>query len=114
MAELLARFQQEGPKEAPPPHELAAAVNLIRDANLFSEPTYGYTFWLGKVKRAGVSYSDMVGILKNIQSMNGKYNKGGTLNNQLTKLANARKQQGTKGGDTAGVQHTARPGSGPQ
>lgn len=92
MAELLDRYKKEGTIKAPPPHELAATVNLIKDAGLLSEPTYGYTFWLGKVKRAGVAYNDMVGMLKNIQGMNGKYNKGGTLNNQLTKLANARKQ----------------------
>ena len=91
LAGIQARFQKQ-PTEKLPPHELAATVDLIKAAGLLKEPTYGYNYWLGKVKRAGVTYNDMIGILKNLQGMNAKYNKGGTLTNTLTKLATQRKK----------------------
>ena len=91
LAGIQARFEKPG-KEKLPPHELAATVDLIKTAGLIKEPTYGYNYWLGKVKRAGVSYTDMIGILKNLQSMDSKYSKGGTLTNILTKLATQRKK----------------------
>lgn len=94
MSDLLASIQErfKKPEEKLPPHELAATVDLIHKAGLLKEPTYGYRYWLGKVKRAGVSYTEMIGVLKNLQSMDPKYSKGGTLTNILTKLATQRKK----------------------
>ena len=73
-----------------PPHELSATVDLIEAAGLFTK-TYGYTYWLGKVKRAKVSYSEMVGIIKDVKVMPAKYSKGGRLTNLLTEKAKQQK-----------------------
>ena len=81
---------KEKPKTKPPPHELSATTELIKEAGLFTAK-YGRSYWLGKVKRAGVSHNEMIGILKQIGAMEGKYNKGGTLTNLLTKKSNERK-----------------------
>lgn len=85
----------ESKDEKKPPHEIAATVDLIEAARLFS-PKYGYTYWLGKVKRAGVSYNEMVGILKEISGMDPKYSKGGRLTNVLTEKAKLLKNKNTK------------------
>lgn len=82
--------QQLGKKG--PPHELSAAVELIKDAGLFTKK-YGWSYWLGKVKRAGVTYGEMHGILKEVGGMDKKYNKGGRLTNLLTERAKALKEK---------------------
>ena len=79
------------PKKKPAPHELSATVNEIEKAGLFTSK-YGRPYWLGKVSRAGVSFGEMEGILKDIAGMGGKYNKGGRLTNLLTERAKARKK----------------------
>lgn len=71
------------PQEKVPPHELSATVELIQKAGLFTKK-YAWGYWLGKVKRANVGYSEMIGILKEIRGMDPKYNKGGRLTNLLT------------------------------
>lgn len=76
--------------EKAPPHELSAATELIREAGLFSKK-YGRTYWLGKLKRANVSYNEMPGILKEISKMDPKYSKGGRLTNILTERAKQQK-----------------------
>lgn len=78
--------------QKPAPHEIAAASNLIEEAGLFTKK-YGRTYWLGKIKRAGVSYNEMIGILKEIRGMDPKYSKGGRLTNVLTQLANSKKKK---------------------
>lgn len=88
LAELLKEAETPKPGgKAPAPHELAEMSNMIEQAGLFTAK-YGRTYWLGKLKRASMSYSEMFGILKQIGNMPGKYNKGGTLTNLLTKRAN--------------------------
>lgn len=80
------------PKEKIPPHELSATVELIQKAGLFTKK-YGWGYWLGKVKRAQVKYSEMVGIIKEIQAMDPKYSKGGRLTNLLTAKYKALKEK---------------------
>lgn len=82
--------RQASQKKKPPSHELAATVNLIEQAGLFTKK-YGYTYWLGKTKRSGVDFNEMIGILKEVQGMDAKYSKGGRLTNILTAKANQRK-----------------------
>lgn len=83
--------KKKAPKgEGPAPHEPAAAVNMIRDAGLVTGK-YGYTYWLGKLKRAKVSYGEMHGIMKKLGELPTKYNRGGWLTNHLTDLAKQRK-----------------------
>ena len=65
------------------PHEIAATVNEIIKV-VGEHPKYGYAYWLGKVKRSGKSYNEMIGILKGIAEMDPKYPKGATLTNKLT------------------------------
>lgn len=71
------------------PHELSECSNLIEEAGLFTEK-YNRKYWLGKIKKAKVSFGDMLVIIKNIKSMDPKYNKGGYLTNLLTKLGKER------------------------
>lgn len=89
IGELLINKENQS-KKKPAPHEKAATVNLIEEAGLFTKK-YGYTYWLGKVKRSGVSHNEMIGILKNIAGMDAKYSKGGRLTNLLTERAKLRK-----------------------
>lgn len=77
-------------KVKPAPHELSATVKLIEDEGLFTDK-YGWGYWLGKVKKAQVSYGEMFAILKDIRNMEAKYNKGGRLTNLLTLKAKALK-----------------------
>ena len=79
-------------REKAPPHEISATANLVEEVGLFTK-SYSRTYWMGKIKRAKVSYIEMVGILKEIQSMDPKYNKGGRLTNLLTEKAKKIKQK---------------------
>ena len=79
----MGKNSQKEVKEKAPPHELSATTNLIDEAGLFTKK-YGRSYWLGKVKRSGVSYSEMIGILKEIRNMPAQYSKGGRLTNLLT------------------------------
>lgn len=94
IGELFGKFNNDELKKAPP-HKLAATVDLINEAGLFTVK-YGYKYWLGKVKRSGVDYIEMVSVLKEIQGMKEKYNKGGRLTNILTIKAKAKKQENEK------------------
>lgn len=75
--------EQKPAKEKAPPHEISATANLIEEAGLFTKK-YGRTYWMGKIKRAGVDYNEMIGILKEVMQMDRKYSKGGRLTNILT------------------------------
>ncbi len=70
-------------KDKAPPHEIAATVNEIV-ALVGITPKYGYNYWLGKVKRSGVRYTEIFGILKEVQNMDSKYSKGGRITNILS------------------------------
>lgn len=87
--------RQASQKQKPASHQLAATVNLIKEAGLFT-PKYGYKYWLGKTKRAGVDFNEMIGILKEVRGMDAKYNKGGRLTNVLTARANQIKNNAKK------------------
>ena len=89
IADMLGKTKKKTDKK-PPPHEYAATVDLIQSSGIFTNK-YGYTYWLGKVKRAGVSYNEMHGILKEIAQMDQKYSKGGRLTNILTQRAKEKK-----------------------
>ncbi len=66
------------------PHELAAVVDEIQKVLGFKyDDKYGYRYWLRKAK--GYSYTEIMGILKEIQNADPKYNKGGMLTNKLSK-----------------------------
>ncbi len=96
MGKTLQRAITKDPKKKKPPHEKSATVDLIETAGILSKK-YGYTYWLGKVKQGGVTYTDMVGILKEVQGMDTKYNKGGRLTNVLTEKANSLKNRHGRG-----------------
>lgn len=72
-------------KEKAPPHELSAVVDEIQKVLGFkTNDKYGYKYWLSKAK--GISYNQILGILKEIQGVDAKYNKGGLLTNKILKL----------------------------
>lgn len=90
IADTLARMaEKKEVKKRPPNHELAATVDeVVKVIPLTAR--YGYGYWLKLIKRSGVSYTEMFGILKEISNMGndktGKpYNKAGTLVNKLNK-----------------------------
>lgn len=89
------RFEKPESKVKPPPHEISATANLIEEAGLFSKK-YGRTYWMGKIKRAGIGYNDMIGVLKEINGMDAKYSKGGRLTNVLTKMGAQQKKLSEK------------------
>lgn len=93
IAELLKQRQEQiEPQQAKPPHELAAIVDEIKREG-YVTGRYGYRYWLGKVKRSGVNFSDIHGILKEIRGIPAPYSKGGRLTNVLTELAKINKQK---------------------
>ena len=49
-------------------------------------PMYGYGYWRGQISRRKVGFGDMLGILKELSAMAGKYNKAATLVNILKKF----------------------------
>ena len=93
MSEMVGKTLQKVSTKDPkaPPHEISATANLIEEAGLFSKK-YGRTYWMGKIKRAGVTHNEMIGILKEINGMDPKYSKGGRLTNILTDRAKKLKQ----------------------
>lgn len=93
MSEMMGKTLQRAKDKAvkKPPHEHAATVDLIQNAGLV-KGKYNYKYWLGKIHSAGVDYNQMVGILKEIQSMDPKYNKGGRLTNLLTEKSKQKKK----------------------
>lgn len=95
IGELLKQRLEQAIQKPRPPHELAAIVDEIERAG-FVTKKYGYTYWLGKVKRAGISFNDIHGILKEIRGMDAKYSKGGRLTNVLTELAAIEKKKNGK------------------
>ena len=95
MNEMLGKTLKKPDKKVPP-HEFAATVDLIVEAGL-TNAKYNYKYWLGKVCKAKIAYSEMIGILKEVQGMDSKYNKGGRLTNLLTAKAKKYKdEQDTK------------------
>lgn len=102
MGKTLERSTTKDPKKKKPPHEKSATVDLIQNAGLVTK-TYGYTYWLSKVKRAGVTYNDILGIIKEVQGMDAKYNKGGRLTNLLTEKANSLKKKNGRGTQRQGT-----------
>ncbi len=74
-------------QKKPPNHETAAAVEEIIKA-VGDHKIYNFGFWLRKVKSAGKSYTDILAILKDLEGLPSKYNKGATLTNILCKKKN--------------------------
>lgn len=73
------------PKTAPsrsPQHELAESVEMIKKAGIF-DSKHGWGYWLRKVKESGKSSNQMIGILKELESLPAKYSKGARLTNLL-------------------------------
>ena len=71
-------------KKKPPSHEKAATVNLFLDFIGGVSKDYPYTFWLRKVGKC--TYGDAIGIIKGLENLPIKYNKAGTIINQLKKI----------------------------
>lgn len=83
LADVLKNLQKEIPVKKKPPHELSATVDEIQKVLKFTHnEKYGYMYWLRKVK--GWSYNEIIGILKEIASVDPKYSKGGMLTNKLS------------------------------
>lgn len=81
---LLERYEKYKQEKKPAPHEKAAAVNEIIKI-LGESKIYNYSYWLRKVGSA--SYSTVVAILKEAQSLESKYSKGGFVTNKLKPYA---------------------------
>jgi len=64
-------------------HELADSVDYI-EKKIGLTGKYNYKFWLGRIKRKGMSNFQVKELVDEAQKMDKKYNKGGWLNNQLT------------------------------
>lgn len=89
MNDLLANMQaqigkskESGEKKKETPHEKAAIVNEII-ALVGESKKYNYGYWLRMI--GAISFSEMQGILKQVQGADAKYNKGGMLTNILRK-----------------------------
>jgi len=74
-------------KKRTPNHELAMSVQTILDIVGVSKK-YGFGYWLGVVKRSKKGYTEIIGILKELDGLPSKYNKGATLTNKLCKKKN--------------------------
>lgn len=74
------------------PHELSTSVDEILRV-VGKSMKYGYTYWLGKVKRSGLEFTRILEITKEVERMDSKYNKGGRITNILTEYANKRKNK---------------------
>lgn len=71
-------------KKKAPNSELAATVEEISKVIPLTKQ-YDFGYWCRMVKKAKVSYVEMLGILKEIESVPDKYPKGGILVNKLKK-----------------------------
>jgi hypothetical protein len=77
----ISRYQLHKDKRSVP-HELAASVDeIIKEVGLTKQYNYGY--WLFMVKRSRLKYNDILGILKEANTLSAKYNKGGFITNKL-------------------------------
>ncbi len=65
-----------------PKHELAASVQEIIDL-IGETKQYNFKYWLRKVKLSKISYTGILGILKEANNLPDKYSKGGFITNQL-------------------------------
>jgi hypothetical protein len=86
ISKIISIKSEEKKTKKPAPHEIGETSNLIEEAGLFTAK-YNRVYWMGKVKRAGIGFNEMIGILKEINNMDPKYNKGGRLTNLLTARA---------------------------
>lgn len=77
-------------KKRKPSHELAMSVQEIIDV-VGESKKYGFGYWLGIVKRSKKSYTEIMGILKELEGLPSKYNKGAVLTNKLCKKKNTTK-----------------------
>ena len=82
MSELIQERTPAVAKDKGPRHEKAASVDEILKVVGKSEK-YGYTYWLRKIGRC--SYPEVLGILKQVEGADKKYNKGGMITNLLDK-----------------------------
>lgn len=71
-------------KKKAPNSELAATVEEVLKV-VGKTKQYDFPYWCAIVKKAKVSYVEMLGILKKIESAPDKYPKGGILVNKLKK-----------------------------
>ncbi len=78
-------------KAKKPGNELYETVQeIIKVVGL--TPKYGIGYWYGLVKRSKVSYSEIVGVLKEVEKADSKYSKGGMITNILLKKHGKNKQ----------------------
>ena len=74
----------------PPSHEKAATVDeIIKLAPITDR--YGYLYWLSLLKRSGVKYNEMMGILKNVEGADPKYPKGALITKRLCEIAKTKR-----------------------
>lgn len=80
-------------KKKGPSHELAATVQEIIDL-VGATKKYGFGYWLGVVKRSGISFSEMQGILKEVRNADAKYPKGALLTVIIKRNGKTKKEKG--------------------
>ena len=86
----LTKYKQPQKQKTKLPHPLFACVELIEEAGLFTK-AYGRGFWLRRLstyakyksKAPEALYTELIGVLKQIGTMDPKYPKGATLTNKL-------------------------------
>lgn len=71
----------------PAPHEKAAAVDEILLCVKDEKVQKSYAYWLGLLKRSGLSYGDVMAIVKKASGLPAKYNRGGYITNRLRDFA---------------------------
>lgn len=64
-------------------HELADSVDYIEE-KIGLTSKYNYKFWLGRIKRKGLTNFQVKALVNEALGLDKKYSKGGWLNNQLT------------------------------
>ncbi len=70
-----------------PNSEIASSVEEILNT-VGTHKIYNFGFWLRKIKTSGKSYTEILSILKDLEKLPSKYNKGATLTNILCKKKN--------------------------
>ena len=71
-------------KKKVPNSELAATVEEVLKI-VGKTKQYDFPYWCAIIKKAKVSYTEMLGILKQISNADSKYNKGALLTSILKK-----------------------------
>lgn len=64
------------------PHDLATIVDEIIKVTGTTK-TYGYKYWLRKVKTSKLSYNEILSLVEKARTLQDKYSKGGFLTKRI-------------------------------